>query len=332
MRYLKITVLVICISLTTTGCFTKYTLYNAVQSEIHSNNQGENLPVSVISGGLVNEVKRLEYRDKIATLLTKEGYEFIYLVGDEKRNFSHSFRVNVTEKTLGGAGSSLFTGLSLGIIPSIEHRDDFIIAKISLLSGAEEIDRVDFSADMDMYGGLIFVPFMFLNQNDLEVISEEIINAIKYLIKKNNLTVTILEQKVPETIDRAKSNDENSELVESFIFQIQSASIEKRIIGAKKIVRHGKIDNKKIYGIINSYIIENYKKTDNKEHSVDEIAWFCKALSTSGLEEYKETLYEVYKNSSSFTLKRHVQNSLDYIDDYAEGKKGFNSRWINQYK
>ncbi len=331
MQRIKLLISLIFLVSLTTGCFTRFPITNAIQHKEILRAEGQPLPVSIEylwpDGNRNDQVIRLEYRDRIASLMTKDGYEFIYHDETVKNIFTHRVNVEIKQKHFGDAGASLFTGLSLGIIPSVEHRDDFISVEVSLLEREKAIDTLTFSADVDMYGGLIFIPFFFLNQSNLEVISSETYKAINTLIAKNKISVEIVESSTSQLFTPSQTNENTEYLIQ----QILTGSIESRIIAAKRIVRTREKNNSKLYDTINDYILENHKKVSESGHSIDEIAWLCKALATSGEAKYKETLYQVYKNSNSFNLRRHARKSLNFVDEYAEGKLGFDKKFIDDY-
>ena len=324
LRFLSIATVIVLFSFVVTGCLARVPIKNENHYSKVMTPNGSLLPVSIDylwpSGKAHNQFTRYLYRDKIRALLVQDGYEFIYYDKSVNIRFSHQIAVTITEKWFGDAGLlDIFTGLSLGAIPSYGRHRDFISVEVALLEGTEILEKLNFSVDLDVYAGWIFLPFYpWLNQNEIDVVSGEIHKSINQLLANNQIFIAAPEKKS----FLKKPNIQMSAIEKEYLEQINSDSIATVIIAAKHIVRGGLMKAPALYEVINRKILDNYLDID-ENHSVDEIAWLCKALATSGDEKYKETLYKVAKDGDGFHLRRHARDSMNAIDIFAVGGVGF---------
>lgn len=106
------------------------------------------------------------------------------------------------------------------------------------------------------------------------------------------------------------------QLSESYMDGLNSEDISERINTIKTIFSDRGIDLR-VYSAINDLIEEKYRNDEMTNQEKDELSWLCKALATSGREEYKEILSRVYKTANSFKVKLHAKQSLSLIDTYA---------------
>ncbi len=96
---------------------------------------------------------------------------------------------------------------------------------------------------------------------------------------------------------------------ESYLVQLlDSGSRLDRVKGAK-LVYHNKIQNDKIFDLVEKQLLNGYEKNNNNPEQVDELSWYCKALSTSGNAKYLEALKTVGLHAPSDKVKKYAQQA-----------------------
>ena len=111
-----------------------------------------------------------------------------------------------------------------------------------------------------------------------------------------------------------------SEKLDSYISMLNSGNIVQRTTAAKKITRSG-LDDPELFNLIKEKLLNNYQSDpDNPDH-IDEMAWLCKALASSGNVEYQSTLQTVADNSTNLKLQRYALQSIDLVEEYAQKNK-----------
>jgi len=112
----------------------------------------------------------------------------------------------------------------------------------------------------------------------------------------------------------------DSEEVSKYIRMLNSTNIRVRIHAAKQISRSGLTD-KALFDIINERLQDDAKieRTVGMKYFryTDEIAWYCKALASSGREEYRETLMQVINSTHNPKLLHHARTSLRKLSQHA---------------
>jgi len=109
-------------------------------------------------------------------------------------------------------------------------------------------------------------------------------------------------------------SNEDTNQVDVFLKCLKSKNIFKRIETAKKITNSG-LSNPELFDFIEETLLLKYNLSIKKEH-IDEMAWFCKALSSSGNDIYKETLLKIKKTARSSKLKKYAKQSYNLVDYY----------------
>ena len=113
---------------------------------------------------------------------------------------------------------------------------------------------------------------------------------------------------------------DHSEDVSKFLSMLDSESIKTRI-DALKYITNSHLTDPKLFNVIEKRLLEEYQlNTNNMEH-IDEMAWLCKALASSGNEEYSKTLQKVTDTTSVQKLKKYAKQSMDLIKEYAKKNK-----------
>ncbi len=109
-----------------------------------------------------------------------------------------------------------------------------------------------------------------------------------------------------------------------FMKQLSSDSMRQRTDAAKRITRSGLTDPK-LFDYIQELLLKGYTGSPLDTDLMDEMAWFCKALASSGDASYAVTLSQVAGNTSSSKLKRHATKSLEQLDVYAKRNQSMNA-------
>ncbi len=112
------------------------------------------------------------------------------------------------------------------------------------------------------------------------------------------------------------AQQDSSEEVNKCNNLLRSSNIEERINGANMIERSGLYDPK-LFNIINIRLSNIDCSRWHDSEYIDELAWYCLALASSGRSEYKETLDTVARTANNETLVKKAQQSLVLIDQNA---------------
>ena len=105
------------------------------------------------------------------------------------------------------------------------------------------------------------------------------------------------------------------EEVNQHIATLTSASITAKINTAKVISRSG-FTNQKLFDVIQTELLRKYLTTENST-DVDYISWLCKALASSGMDQYKSTLQKVAETAKQRKICHYASESLQLLDEYA---------------
>ena len=117
-----------------------------------------------------------------------------------------------------------------------------------------------------------------------------------------------------------QAQTDRSTEVAMYMNMLKSNNVAQRTEAAKKISGSGLTDPK-LFNTINVMLLERYQSDPNKGIHIDEMAWLCKALASSGMSEYETTLQKVADTTSSQKLRKYAIQSLERIDEYAEKNK-----------
>lgn len=111
-----------------------------------------------------------------------------------------------------------------------------------------------------------------------------------------------------------------SENADNYIKMLNSDNIVQRTTAAKKITGSG-LTEPELFNLIKEKLLNNYQSNPENPDHIDEMAWLCKALASSGNMEYQSTLQSVAENTTSLKLQRYALQSIDHIEDYARRNK-----------
>lgn len=100
-----------------------------------------------------------------------------------------------------------------------------------------------------------------------------------------------------------------------FLDALRSTSASQRVDALKRITRSGLTDEA-LFAHINSELLARYPSVSGPDQ-VDELSWMCKALASSGLPQYKETLSRVASTTQDLKLKQYAEQSLGLVDQHA---------------
>jgi DNA-binding Xre family transcriptional regulator len=120
--------------------------------------------------------------------------------------------------------------------------------------------------------------------------------------------------------NNVQAQTDSSTEVAMYMNMLKSNNVAQRTEAAKKISGSDLTDHE-LFNTINVMLLERYQSGPNKGIHIDEMAWLCKALASSGMSEYKTTLQKVADTTSSQKLRKYAIQSLERIDEYAEKNK-----------
>ena len=110
------------------------------------------------------------------------------------------------------------------------------------------------------------------------------------------------------------SYDRSAEIAE-YINQLHSTDITVRITAAKLISRSA-IINPDLYEEVENNLQKALRIASSDEKHIDEVAWLCKALTSSGDPKYKETLRAVFSGPYPSKIIDYAAQSYLLIDEY----------------
>ena len=122
---------------------------------------------------------------------------------------------------------------------------------------------------------------------------------------------------IPEYAQRNKLLNDTADIdpnlspeINKYIKMLRSDNISLKRDAAKSIYR-GQFSEKTLFDVLSDELLKGYKQTSSKDRNyVDAMAWMCKALASSGMVEYKQTLTQIIENSSSMKLQKYAKQSL----------------------
>lgn len=104
--------------------------------------------------------------------------------------------------------------------------------------------------------------------------------------------------------------------VDRFLEDLGSPSPVRRIEAAKRVTQSGLTD-RRLFDRVDGELREGYLRARGNDLLVDEMSWFCKALASSGVADYKPTLVEVAERAPDPKLRRYAEQSLALVEAYA---------------
>jgi hypothetical protein len=101
-----------------------------------------------------------------------------------------------------------------------------------------------------------------------------------------------------------------SENVENqYLSTLTGGSLAAKIMVAKRITQ-SQVINDKIFIELEKQILEGYNSGSGSKH-IDQMAWFCKALASSGNVKYLKSLQQVAKDAEDPKLQHYARQSVD---------------------
>lgn len=114
----------------------------------------------------------------------------------------------------------------------------------------------------------------------------------------------------------AQQEDRSKEINE-YIKTLNTGSSRQRAVTARKIFTSGLTD-KKLFDIINEGLLKGFKEEDNSRNHISEMAWYCKALVSSGRIEYRSTIEQVAISSYNRKLSKHAWKNVHLFTVFAK--------------
>lgn len=115
----------------------------------------------------------------------------------------------------------------------------------------------------------------------------------------------------------ALANSDRSAETDEYIKMLGSTSLKTRIDATKMITRSGLTDPE-LFNIINENLLSRYNTNTLNRNHIDEMSWLCKALASSGSQDYTSTLEKIIQTTSSQKLKKYAKQSLALLSEYAQ--------------
>lgn len=113
-----------------------------------------------------------------------------------------------------------------------------------------------------------------------------------------------------------RAEDRTTE-VQGYVEALQSNNIGARITALKKITNSG-LSDRPLFDSVQARLLGGYGVDPGNDEGVDEVSWMCKALASSGIPDYKDTLAKVAREAPSQKVRNYAQQSLGLVDGYAE--------------
>lgn len=107
-----------------------------------------------------------------------------------------------------------------------------------------------------------------------------------------------------------------AEDVKRYLEMLESDYLRIRVDAAKYITRSGLTDPV-LFETVKEKLLTGYTQRQNSPKHMDEMAWYCKALASSGNMAYAQTLRQVASNTTNHKLKGHCKKSIDRIPVHA---------------
>ena len=106
-----------------------------------------------------------------------------------------------------------------------------------------------------------------------------------------------------------------SDSLDEYIQIFTDGNSQQQTQAAKDLAWAG-LSDPRLFDLIEQSMLEKYLTVENK-YAVDDTAWLARALSCSGQEKYRATLQKVASDSPQKKIRRHAENSLVQLDNYA---------------
>jgi hypothetical protein len=113
---------------------------------------------------------------------------------------------------------------------------------------------------------------------------------------------------------------DQSQKVDKYLSMLESGSMKTRTDAAKLISRSG-LKDPVLFDAVEKRLLKGYTRNQGDHRHMDEMAWYCKALASSGNLSYEDTLRKVAQTTTNQNLKRHSSNSLAQIGVVAKRKQ-----------
>jgi len=112
--------------------------------------------------------------------------------------------------------------------------------------------------------------------------------------------------------------------IQEHITTLTSGTLAGRIRAAKIITRSG-YQSQKLFQVVEKELLDNYQDPRGSQR-IDYVAWLCKALASSGQENYRATLSKIAHESTNHKVQHYARQSVDLLQEYAQRAKDINSQ------
>jgi hypothetical protein len=97
---------------------------------------------------------------------------------------------------------------------------------------------------------------------------------------------------------------------DAYIAKLRSPNFKDKKWSAKKIVRD-KVKDPAVFAVVEEVLMAIYadkpRGRDKYAMHIDTVAWLCKALGSSQMSEYKETLRKIYESRVHKKIRKHAK-------------------------
>ena len=144
----------------------------------------------------------------------------------------------------------------------------------------------------------------------LKEISQSAVN--KKLRKYGERSIDILHEYIIRKADRPGLPEYLSPEVGEYVNRVTSGNDEWVVKAASEIFKSD-ITDEFLYETIAGVLLTAYKSENGDSDFIDAVSWLCKALASSGIMKYKETLEEVAANANKKKVRKFAKWSLDKV-------------------
>jgi len=108
----------------------------------------------------------------------------------------------------------------------------------------------------------------------------------------------------------------DSNIENQYLLTLHKGNVGSKTVVAKKITQSF-IVNDEIFKEVERQLLMNYNNTSN-HNQVDQMAWFCKVLASSGQSKYLKSVQQVAQNADNDKLQRYAKQSISLFSFHAK--------------
>lgn len=122
----------------------------------------------------------------------------------------------------------------------------------------------------------------------------------------------------------------NKNIEDRYLLTLQQGNVGAKIVVAKKITQ-SYIENDNIFTEIEQQLLHHYNNGSDKNH-IDQMAWYCKALASSGNTKYLKSVQTVAQDANDSKLQYYAKQSVDLFPFHEKRNRTLSgsSRYLDQ--